>query len=65
MRYADILTVGAKPRYWEEWFWNPLDFGGRFDEAKYVRRPAQRGKPSEEVFHFHHSDFVRVLKDYD
>ncbi|KAL0578787.1 protein kinase activating protein dpb11 [Marasmius crinis-equi] len=41
---ADIKLV------WEEWFWDSLEFGGRFDEDKYqVRqpRPERRQRPVE------------------
>lgn len=43
MRYAEKFNSKGEARIhlvWEEWFWDSLDFGGRFDEAKYqVRRP--------------------------
>ncbi|KAG7088076.1 hypothetical protein E1B28_012107 [Marasmius oreades] len=45
-READIKLV------WEEWFWDSLEFGGRFDEDKYqVRqpRPERRQCPVEEL----------------
>ncbi|KAF4571183.1 hypothetical protein EYR36_008512 [Pleurotus pulmonarius] len=50
MRYAEKFnsTGEAKPPIllvWEEWFWDSLEFGGRFDEDKYqVRRPRPERK---------------------
>ncbi|KAG7444267.1 uncharacterized protein BT62DRAFT_951949, partial [Guyanagaster necrorhizus] len=35
---------------WEEWFWDSLEFGGRFDEGKYqVRRPRPERKSIPEL----------------
>jgi DNA replication regulator DPB11 len=43
-READIKMV------WEEWFWDSLEFGARFDEDKYlidVPRPQRRQVPGK------------------
>ena len=40
MCYAETQLV------WQEWFWDSLHFGGRFEEATYqVRRPRPEPKP--------------------
>ncbi|KAI6039915.1 hypothetical protein EDC04DRAFT_3003286 [Pisolithus marmoratus] len=43
MRYAERFNRRGEANIhlvWEEWFWDCLDFGGRFDERKYhVKRP--------------------------
>jgi hypothetical protein len=48
MRYAEKFNSRGEAKIhlvWEEWFWDSLDFGGRFDEAKYqVRRPRPERK---------------------
>ena len=48
MRYAEKFNAKGEAKIhliWEEWFWDSLDFGGRFDEAKYqVRRPRPERK---------------------
>jgi DNA replication regulator DPB11 len=48
MRYAEKFNSRGEAKIhlvWEEWFWDSLNFGGRFDETKYqVRgpRPARK-----------------------
>ena len=48
MKYAEKFNARGEAKIhlvWEEWFWDSLDFGGRFDEAKYqVRRPRPERK---------------------
>ncbi|KAJ7802410.1 hypothetical protein B0H14DRAFT_2892247 [Mycena olivaceomarginata] len=50
MRYAQKFNVTGEADppiqlVWEEWFWDALEFGGRFDEAAYdVRRPRPERK---------------------
>ena len=48
MRYAEKFNSRGEAKIhlvWEEWFWDSLDFGGRFDEEKYqVRRPRPERK---------------------
>ena len=48
MRYAEKFNSRGEAKIhlvWEEWFWDSLDFGGRFDEARYdVRRPRPERK---------------------
>jgi DNA replication regulator DPB11 len=43
MRYAQKFNERGEAKIWmvwEEWFWDSLEFGGRFDEEKYlVGRP--------------------------
>ncbi|TFK34587.1 hypothetical protein BDQ12DRAFT_726811 [Crucibulum laeve] len=53
MRYAQKFNDRGEAQIhivWEEWFWDSLDFGGRFDEAKYRvdhPRPERKSKPEE------------------
>ncbi|KAF8813526.1 hypothetical protein BYT27DRAFT_7131662 [Phlegmacium glaucopus] len=53
MCYAEKFNSRGEAKIhlvWEEWFWDSLDFGGRFDEAKYqVRRPRPERKTVGEV----------------
>ncbi|KAG6878077.1 hypothetical protein C0992_008613 [Termitomyces sp. T32_za158] len=56
MKYAEKFNSRGEANVhlvWEEWFWDSLEFGGRFDEEKYqVRRPRPERKfpqPQEEV----------------
>lgn len=38
MRYAEKFNKRGEASIqlvWEEWFWDSLEFGGRFDERKY------------------------------
>ncbi|KAG6853350.1 hypothetical protein C0991_005081, partial [Blastosporella zonata] len=48
MRYAEKFNSKGEANVhlvWEEWFWDSLEFGGRFDEEKYqVRRPRPERK---------------------
>jgi len=48
MQYAEKFNSRGEAKIhlvWEEWFWDSLDFGGRFDEATYqVRRPRPERK---------------------
>ncbi|KDR78628.1 hypothetical protein GALMADRAFT_223890 [Galerina marginata CBS 339.88] len=48
MRYAEKFNSRGEAKIhlvWEEWFWDSLDFGGRFDEATYqVSRPRPERK---------------------
>lgn len=48
MRYAEKFNSRGEAKIhlvWEEWFWDCIDFGGRFDEAKYqVRHPRPERK---------------------
>ena len=48
MRYAEKFNSRGEAKIylvWEEWFWDSLDFGGRFNEAKYdVRKPRPERK---------------------
>ena len=48
MLYAEKFNSRGEAKIhlvWEEWFWDSLDFGGRFDEAKYdVRKPRPERK---------------------
>ena len=48
MRYAEKFNSRGEAKIhlvWEEWFWDSLDFGGRFDEEKYdVRKPRPERK---------------------
>jgi DNA replication regulator DPB11 len=48
MCYAENLNSRGEAKIhlvWEEWFWDSLDFGGHFDEAKYqVRKPRPERK---------------------
>lgn len=44
MRYAEKFNSRGEAKIhlvWEEWFWDSLDFGGRFNEAKYQVREAR------------------------
>ncbi|KAG5721488.1 S-M checkpoint control protein rad4 [Termitomyces sp. T112] len=54
MKYAKKFNSRGEANVhlvWEEWFWDSLEFGGRFDEEKYqVRRPRpERKSPQEET----------------
>ncbi|KAG6919626.1 hypothetical protein DXG01_003490 [Tephrocybe rancida] len=54
MRYAEKFNSRGEANVhlvWEEWFWDSLEFGGRFDEEKYqVRRPRpERKSPPQET----------------
>lgn len=48
MRYAEKFNKKGEANIflvWEEWFWDSLEFGGRFEEAKYaVTRPRPERK---------------------
>ncbi|KAG6810576.1 hypothetical protein H0H92_011276 [Tricholoma furcatifolium] len=48
MRYAEKFNSRGEANVhlvWEEWFWDSLEFGGRFDEETYqVRRPRPERK---------------------
>ncbi|KAK7060262.1 protein kinase activating protein dpb11 [Paramarasmius palmivorus] len=48
MHYAEKFNSKGEANIklvWEEWFWDSLEFGGRFDEDKYqVRRPRPQGR---------------------
>ncbi|KAF9007398.1 hypothetical protein BDQ17DRAFT_1237797 [Cyathus striatus] len=48
MRYAEKFNERGEARIylvWEEWFWDSLDFGGRFEEGRYaVSRPRPERK---------------------
>jgi hypothetical protein len=49
MRYAENFNSRCEAKInlvWEEWVWDSLDFGGRFEEEKYdVRKPCPERKP--------------------
>ncbi|KAH9481897.1 DNA topoisomerase 2-binding protein 1-A [Psilocybe cubensis] len=55
MKYAEKFNSRGEAKIhlvWEEWFWDSIDFGGRFDEAKYQvslprpeRKALQRSSP--------------------
>ncbi|KAF9483199.1 hypothetical protein BDN70DRAFT_874071 [Pholiota conissans] len=53
MKYAEKFNARGEAQIhlvWEEWFWDSLDFGGRFDEATYqVRRPRPERKKLPEA----------------
>ncbi|KAF8071539.1 hypothetical protein FPV67DRAFT_1667036 [Lyophyllum atratum] len=53
MRYAEKFNSRGEANVhlvWEEWFWDSLEFGGRFDEEKYqVRRPRPERKSLPEA----------------
>ncbi|KAJ3511371.1 hypothetical protein NLJ89_g4136 [Agrocybe chaxingu] len=53
MRYAEKFNSRGEAKIhlvWEEWFWDSIEFGGRFDEATYqVRRPRPERKTLPEV----------------
>ncbi|KAF9459055.1 hypothetical protein BDZ94DRAFT_1300839 [Collybia nuda] len=48
MRYAEKFNSKGEANVhlvWEEWFWDSLEYGGRFDEQRYqVRRPRPERK---------------------
>ena len=48
MLYAEKFNSRGEAKIhlvWEEWFWDSLDFGGRFEEEKYdVRKPRPERK---------------------
>ncbi|KAG6871928.1 hypothetical protein C0995_014791 [Termitomyces sp. Mi166 len=52
MKYAEKFNSRGEANVhlvWEEWFWDSLEFGGRFDEEKYqVRRPRPERKSPQE-----------------
>ncbi|KAH7906812.1 hypothetical protein BJ138DRAFT_1071221 [Hygrophoropsis aurantiaca] len=52
MRYAEKFNKRGEANIsivWEEWFWDSLEFGGRFDERKYqVSRPRPERKSLQE-----------------
>lgn len=52
MRYAQRFNDKREANIqlvWEEWFWDSLHYGGRFDEVTYqVRRPRPEPKPLPE-----------------
>ena len=52
MRYAEKFNNKGEAKIflvWEEWFWDSLEFGGRFEEAKYaVTRPRPERKTPPE-----------------
>ena len=53
MIYAEKFNQRGEAKIhlvWEEWFWDSLDFGGRFDESRYqVRRPRPERKSLAEA----------------
>ncbi|KAL4066709.1 hypothetical protein J3A83DRAFT_4259044 [Scleroderma citrinum] len=53
MRYAEKFNQRGEANIhlvWEEWFWDCLEFGGRFDERKYyVNRPRPERRSLHEV----------------
>ncbi|KAF5359827.1 hypothetical protein D9756_002948 [Leucocoprinus leucothites] len=53
MRYAEKFNERKEAvihLVWEEWFWDSLDFGGRFDETRYeVSRPRPERKVPPEA----------------
>ncbi|KAF8872587.1 hypothetical protein BD779DRAFT_1613786 [Infundibulicybe gibba] len=53
MGYAEKFNSRGEAKIhlvWEEWFWDSLEFGGRFDEEKYqVRRPRPERKSLHEA----------------
>ncbi|KAG2363840.1 hypothetical protein BDR07DRAFT_1281295 [Suillus spraguei] len=53
MRYADKFNKRGEAKIhvvWEEWFWDCLEFGGRFEEKRYaVTRPRPERKTMNEV----------------
>ena len=53
MVYAEKFNQRGEAKIhlvWEEWFWDSLDFGGRFDESRYqVRRPRPERKSLAEA----------------
>jgi DNA replication regulator DPB11 len=55
MRYAEKFNTRGEAMIhlvWEEWFWDSLHYGGRFDETTYqVRRPRPEPKPILEGAH--------------
>ncbi|KAG0705816.1 hypothetical protein DFH29DRAFT_904916, partial [Suillus ampliporus] len=52
MRYADKFNKRGEAKIhvvWEEWFWDCLEFGGRFEEKRYaVTRPRPERKTTNE-----------------
>ncbi|KAF9223241.1 hypothetical protein BS17DRAFT_833222 [Gyrodon lividus] len=56
MKYAEKFNKRGEANIhlvWEEWFWDCLEFGGRFDERKYqVSRP----RPERKSLPYHNSD---------
>ncbi|KAJ7449521.1 hypothetical protein FB451DRAFT_1287192 [Mycena latifolia] len=55
MRYADKFNRAGEADppiqlVWEEWFWDCLEYGGRFEEARYqARLPRPERRPTETV----------------
>ncbi|KXN83795.1 S-M checkpoint control protein rad4 [Leucoagaricus sp. SymC.cos] len=53
MRYAEKFNKRKEAvihLLWEEWFWDSLEFGGRFDETRYeVSRPRPERKALQDV----------------
>ena len=66
MRYAEKFNAKGEAKIhliWEEWFWDSLDFGGRFDEAKYqVRRPRPERKTLADGQHIL-KNVIHLLKE--
>jgi DNA replication regulator DPB11 len=52
MRYADKFNKRGEAKIyvvWEEWFWDCLEFGGRFEEKRYaVTRPRPERKTTNQ-----------------
>jgi DNA replication regulator DPB11 len=52
MRYADKFNKRGEAKIhvvWEEWFWDCLEFGGRFEEKRYVvTRPRPERKTTDQ-----------------
>ncbi|KAF9525812.1 hypothetical protein CPB83DRAFT_858926 [Crepidotus variabilis] len=53
MRYAEKFNGRGEAKIhlvWEEWFWDSVNFGGRFDETKYgVKRPRPEPRTQPET----------------
>ncbi|KAJ7638247.1 hypothetical protein FB45DRAFT_902376 [Roridomyces roridus] len=55
MRYAEKFNRAGEANppiqlVWEEWFWDSIVFGGRFDEARYhVRQPRPERRAAPEI----------------
>ncbi|KAJ3570667.1 hypothetical protein NP233_g4252 [Leucocoprinus birnbaumii] len=68
MRYAEKFNQRKEAvihLVWEEWFWDSLDFGGRFDETRYeVSRPRpERKAPLEAASSPPPSDFPSEMDE--
>ncbi|KAJ7699622.1 hypothetical protein B0H17DRAFT_977678, partial [Mycena rosella] len=55
MRYADKFNRAGEADppiqlVWEEWFWDCVEFGGRFDEARYQARMPRPERRATEAF---------------